>query len=71
MTRKTYWHKHPRNFSNECSAVVASTAAEREDCRTRGYAQLSRAEMRRHLTWVNYGDIKIGDLPPLWREEGE
>lgn len=51
--RKTYWHKHPRNFANECDAYTANTRDQREHLEDLGYEQLSREDMRRHLRWVN------------------
>ena len=51
--RYTYWHRHPRNFANECSMLKATTIEQMRDLATQGYERLSVAEARRHLAWVN------------------
>ena len=51
--RYAYFHRHPRNFANECSMLKASTKEQIEDLEAQGYERLSVAEAKRHLAWIN------------------
>ncbi len=49
----TYYHKHPRGFANECSIVVATTAAERAIAEKNDYERISAADLKKHIAHVN------------------
>jgi len=53
MARKTYWHKHPRHFANECNLVAATTQEQREDLDAMGYERLSRKAALAEIKYVN------------------
>lgn len=48
-----YYHKHPRNFANECDIVRTVTPAEHAKAEEQGYQRLNREEARRHIAWMN------------------
>lgn len=49
----TYWHRHPRNFANECDIRRAETKDQAAELADLGYERLTRAELRRHVRWLN------------------
>lgn len=51
--RYTYWHRHPRQFANECCLLKACTRGQIEDLITQGFERLSLRQTRRHLAHVN------------------
>ncbi len=51
--RKTYWHKHPRNFANECEMVYATTQEQMGALEKKGFERLSVTQVRRHIRWLN------------------
>ncbi len=53
MTPITYWHRHPRGFSNECEPLRCETPADRRRAQQDGYERLTLAELRRHVRWLN------------------
>ena len=53
MTRKTYWHKHPRGFANECDMLTATTKIQRDDLDSQGYERLSRKAALAEIKFVN------------------
>ena len=74
--RYTYYHRHPRQFANECSMLKASTAAQGADLRDQGYERLTVAQARRHLAWINaendawgsnraIGIMRFADIPTV------
>ena len=51
--KKTYWHRHPREFANECNMVTATTKEQREDLDAMGYERLTRREALAEIKFVN------------------
>jgi hypothetical protein len=74
MTYMTYWHRHPRDFANECEMVKTSHLEEQEDLRSAGFHRRTRASMIEHLRWINrenesrgsnraFGVMRISEVP--------
>jgi hypothetical protein len=53
MSNATYWHKHPRDFANECFIFRAATADEAAQLESLGFERLTRKEAQRHCAWLN------------------
>ena len=49
----TYWHEHPRGFSNECNVLRAETVEEADSLRKMGLQRLTVVELRNHINWIN------------------
>jgi hypothetical protein len=48
-----YYHTHPRQFANECIYVRTVTEAERAEAERRDYERITRADLVRHIAWMN------------------
>jgi hypothetical protein len=51
--RKYYFHRHPRNFANECHQLSATTAEQMAELEALGYQRMTLLELKRHLAWMN------------------
>lgn len=80
--RYTYYHRHPRNFSNECTMLKASTPEQMRDLAERGFERLTVVQARRHLSWINaendawgsnraVGVMRFADIPSVTEFEAQ
>lgn len=51
--RNTYYHLHDRGFANECSIIRCESDAERESAEAEGYERITRADLARHISYIN------------------
>ena len=65
--RKTYFHRHHRNFANECHQLSATTAEQMQELTERGYERISLDQLRKHLAWMNGENDAWGSSRPTGR----
>ena len=52
LSTATFWHRHPRDFANECDLVRATSQADRENLDAMGYNPLTKRAALAHIKWI-------------------
>lgn len=55
-----YYHRHPRDFANECMYFRCADEREEREAEEAGYERIGLRELREHLRWINSENYSMG-----------